>query len=255
MSLNNFLGQVFNMDAFTLVPAIPSESIDAVITDPMNGSLSKKAQYDWGPDPSGGDPEKHWEYHKPIYEEFLRVLKPGGVFAWASSIKYGGEERRGKYEGRNREWFGSHGEWVVTRRGRHVYRETYSQLWVVQSKEQQAIEPPPLLHKLVFYDRLPQPPRGFPRHPCPKPWEEIAVLIKALTKPGQVILDCFAGTGSTLVAAESLGRFWIGCEKSRYYCQLAMRELALEAKRQKWDDQGVGVLEEPVAPPFENCRM
>ena len=50
-------------------------------------------------------------------------------------------------------------------------------------------------------------------------------IIEALTTPGQVILDCFCGTGSGLVAAEKLGRLWIGCDKSRTYCQIAMREL------------------------------
>jgi DNA modification methylase len=67
-------------------------------------------------------------------------------------------------------------------------------------------------------------------HPCPKPVEEMALLIKALTEPGQIILDCFCGLGSTLVAAQQLGRRWIGCDRSRFYCQIAMRRLAELAK-------------------------
>jgi hypothetical protein len=39
------------------------------------------------------------------------------------------------------------------------------------------------------------------RHPCQKAVEEMRFLIAALTKPGQVVLDCFCGLGSTLVAA------------------------------------------------------
>ena len=63
-------------------------------------------------------------------------------------------------------------------------------------------------------------------HPCPKSVEEMIFLIESLTKPGQVILDCFCGLGSTLVAAEQLGRFWIGCDKSLTYCRWAMKRLA-----------------------------
>src|SRR5690606_33531336 len=43
--------------------------------------------------------------------------------------------------------------------------------------------------------------------------------------PGQTVLDCCCGLGSTLVAAELLGRNWIGCDLSRTYCQVAMKRL------------------------------
>jgi DNA modification methylase len=53
----------------------------------------------------------------------------------------------------------------------------------------------------------------------------MAWMIESLTKPGQVVLDCFCGLGSTLIAAEQLGRNWIGCDLSRNYCKIAMRRL------------------------------
>lgn len=95
--------------------------------------------------------------------------------------------------------------------------------WVVQTKEQQPVEHP---NNMLFrVDRdLFVPLKKL--HPCPKPIEEMAFLIEALTKPGQIILDCFCGLGTTLVAAQQLGRRWIGCDKSRTYCQIAMKRLA-----------------------------
>lgn len=63
-------------------------------------------------------------------------------------------------------------------------------------------------------------------HPCPKPVEEMLFLIDALTQPGEIILDCACGTGGTLVAVAQLSRRWIGCDKSRTYCQVAMKRLA-----------------------------
>jgi DNA modification methylase len=37
-------------------------------------------------------------------------------------------------------------------------------------------------------------------------------IVRHLSGPGQIVLDCFAGTGTTLVSAEQLGRRWIGCD-------------------------------------------
>lgn len=48
-------------------------------------------------------------------------------------------------------------------------------------------------------------------------WPSIvpAFLIELLTKPGQTILDPFAGSGATCHAANRLGRHWIGIERDR----------------------------------------
>ena len=37
-------------------------------------------------------------------------------------------------------------------------------------------------------------------------------IISASSNPGDIVLDCFAGSGTTLVAAEELGRQWIGVD-------------------------------------------
>ena len=64
-------------------------------------------------------------------------------------------------------------------------------------------------------------------HPAPFPVELPRRLIQLFSYPGETVLDPFAGTGATLLAARELGRRAIGCEISEEYCALA-REL-LEA--------------------------
>lgn len=86
-TLDRYLGKVFNADALDLLRTMPVESVDAVIADAMYG-VSKNCRYDWGHDPAQGDTVKHWQYHQPIYQECLRVLKPGGVLAWAQGAKF-----------------------------------------------------------------------------------------------------------------------------------------------------------------------
>src|SRR5262249_24514254 len=168
--------------------------------------VSRGKPYDWGHDPANGDPEKHCAYHQPIIGECRRVLKPGGVLAWGSSAKYAGKPDDGKYNGLNQQWAGPHTEWVLTRRCKPGCLQS-SHLWLVQTKEQEPITVPNC--GVIFHDRTPNMPEGYEPHPCPKPVEELLVVVEALTKPGDVILDCFCGLGSTLIAAERLGRLWI----------------------------------------------
>lgn len=63
-----------------------------------------------------------------------------------------------------------------------------------------------------------------PNHPTPKPLGLMEHLI-SYAPPG-VIADPFAGSGSTLVAARSLGRSAIGVEVKREYCDLIVSRLA-----------------------------
>lgn len=58
-------------------------------------------------------------------------------------------------------------------------------------------------------------------HPCVKPVELMANLIKMASKPGDLILDAMAGSGSSLVAAKLIGRNFIGIEKDKEYHRIA----------------------------------
>jgi DNA modification methylase len=63
-------------------------------------------------------------------------------------------------------------------------------------------------------------------HPCPKPERAWTVLCANVTREGQTILDPFAGSGTTLVAAKKLGRHFLGFEISPEYCAIARDRLA-----------------------------
>ena len=53
-----------------------------------------------------------------------------------------------------------------------------------------------------------------PRYPTQKPEAMLDRLIRASTDPGDLVLDCYAGSGSTLVAAARAGRRFIGIDRS-----------------------------------------
>lgn len=54
-------------------------------------------------------------------------------------------------------------------------------------------------------------------HPTPKPREMIERMIKASSKEGDLVLDLFAGSGTTSIVAKELGRNSIGCELNKEY--------------------------------------
>lgn len=63
-------------------------------------------------------------------------------------------------------------------------------------------------------------------HPCPKPLALMLRLVRDFTDPGDVILDPFAGSATTGVAAIQLGRRFVGWEKDRKFYRAARRRLA-----------------------------
>jgi len=65
-------------------------------------------------------------------------------------------------------------------------------------------------------------------HATPKPLDLIKNIILHSSKEGQVVLDCFMGSGTTALACKQLGRKFIGFEISPEYCKIANKRLAQE---------------------------
>jgi len=54
----------------------------------------------------------------------------------------------------------------------------------------------------------------YPRYPTEKNLDLLRTIVNASSDPEQLVLDCFCGSGTTLVAAQELGRHWIGIDDS-----------------------------------------
>jgi site-specific DNA-methyltransferase (adenine-specific) len=75
-------------------------------------------------------------------------------------------------------------------------------------------------------------------HPTPKPVSVITKLLDNLSDSGDLILDCFLGSGTTAVACKRTGRDFIGIEISPAYCETArlrilQAETGVSVKEQK----------------------
>lgn len=67
------------------------------------------------------------------------------------------------------------------------------------------------------------------KHPTQKPLRLLYRIILASTNEGDTILDPFSGSGTTGIAANLLGRKYIGIEQDEHFCELSLRRrLAIE---------------------------
>lgn len=62
-------------------------------------------------------------------------------------------------------------------------------------------------------------------HPTQKPEELVRKFVLASSQPGDLVIDPFSGSGTTVVVAEQLGRRWMGCDLNADYHQWAIARL------------------------------
>lgn len=64
------------------------------------------------------------------------------------------------------------------------------------------------------------------KHPCPKPLPLMDWLVQKFSKPNDLILDPFAGSGTSLLSAKRFGRRFIGIDLNPEYIEICKKRLA-----------------------------
>ncbi|AZN35523.1 DNA-methyltransferase [Iodobacter ciconiae] len=226
-------------DSLPFLESLPAALVDALITDPpyasgglhigsKNRSTSDKYQ-------NGGTARKYPEFtgdHRDQrthlrwmtlwLAECLRVMKDGAPIClftdWrqlpltTDALQIAGFTWRGIAV-----W--DKGEGVRPQMGRYRNQAEYI-VW--GSKGQMPNERDVGVLRGVYKEVVKQKDKF---HVTGKPTDLMRDLIK-ICKPGGLILDPFAGSGSTLVAAQMEGYHWLGCELSEEYKAIAIERLA-----------------------------
>lgn len=65
----------------------------------------------------------------------------------------------------------------------------------------------------------------YPKYPTEKSLDLLKFIIEASSNEGDLILDCFCGSGTTLIAAQSLNRNWIGIDKSSLAIKVVQKKM------------------------------
>ena len=66
---------------------------------------------------------------------------------------------------------------------------------------------------------------GNKKHPTEKPVELLKVLIENSSNEGDIIMDCFMGSGSTGIACIETNRKFLGIEIDKKYYDIAMERI------------------------------
>lgn len=67
-------------------------------------------------------------------------------------------------------------------------------------------------------------------HPTVKPIKLMAYLITLGSRPGDIVLDPFVGSGTTCIAAKMLGRKYVGIDLEKQYVKIAKARVKCAAR-------------------------
>lgn len=243
---------LFNSDWSTILPYLDSESIDCVLTDPPFGinyqnnytkELHRKIV---------GDSEQF--SYKPFAEQCFRLQKDETSFfsytGWSEYPLHFMDVRdvgflvkeplivQKRPSGKTDLYgsFQSNADWIIfATKGRFKFRQTQ----LVKNKKAGTIPNKGRNPVPQFKTRLPSCWFGesYPwstenpatntshRHPTRKTIKLMTWLLSLSTDVGDLVLDPFAGSGTTLLAAQQIGRRAIGVEIEEKYCELISSRL------------------------------
>jgi adenine-specific DNA-methyltransferase len=216
-SLPQVLESIILGDCINVMGGMPGGSFDLILTDPPYLANYRER--------SGrliaNDRDDAWLF--PAFREMHRVLKPDSL-----AVSFYGWHKADAFMGAWREaGFGIVGH-IVFRKpyassSRFLRYQHESAYLLAKGRPPFPEAPPP--------DVLDWQYTGNRHHPTQKPVKPLMQLIRAFTTQGAVVLDPFAGSGSTLVAAHKSGRRFVGIELDEAYHRAATDRLSRLGKK------------------------
>lgn len=238
--------KLFNADAFELFPKFPDESFDSIITDPpyflsndgiscQNGKMVSVNKGEWDKLSDGMTLE---QYYSKFLEESKRVLKPGGTIFVSGTLH--NIYVLGYLLEKNDFQILNNITWQKTNPAPNLSCKMFTHttetiLWARKGKKTKHYFNYDLMKEInggkqmkdvwsSSTTKLSEKKNG--KHPTQKPLWLMERLILASTKEQDLILDCFSGSGTTLLAADKLNRRAIGIEIEKIYTDLTIERFS-----------------------------
>lgn len=245
------INTIIEGDCIDILNQLPEKSVDLVFADPpYNLQLNQEL---WRPNQTKVDAvDDEWDKFDTFeaYDEFSRqwlsgcrrVLKDTGVI-WVIG-SYHNIFRVGKIIMDLGFWLLNDIIWVKTNpmpnfRGVRFTNAHETLIWAKKSKDQKAYTFNHHTMKMLNDEKQMRSDweiplcTGFERctvdgkkaHATQKPEALLYRVISATTKPGDIVLDPFFGSGTTGAVAKKLNRKWIGIEREQSYIDLAQKRI------------------------------
>jgi len=236
------MGVLYCGDALVILRQLPDESVDMILTDPpfmisQDVTIKRASHYkykgkdillDFGEwDKQWSDDDAYLDWCKVWLKECVRVLKD------YKHLLFFFDKRKISYVWEYLEGLGMVGRsplfWIKSNpcpQARKVsfMKATEMCLWFTKKEVRQGYfnwqlgqHPDYVVAPIPTHGRI---------HPTQKAEKPLEVWIKYLTGEGDVILDPFAGSGTTLVVAKRLNRRFIGIEIDEEYCKATVKRLS-----------------------------
>jgi site-specific DNA-methyltransferase (adenine-specific) len=213
-NINGFANSLINGDCIKVLKDLPNNSVDLVITDPPY--LVNYRSQDGRSFNNENPKEADWLW--PAFREIYRVLMPDSlcisfygftmlekfILAWKEAGFKPAEQIIFK-----KEYFSSVGQVSRIHEGAYILAKG------------QPSSPYIFLPSVLRWGKY----TGNKYHPTQKPVSIIKPLIEAFSKPGDIVLDPFSGSGTTALAASECGRKYIGIELDINYHILSLKRL------------------------------
>lgn len=203
--------QVLQGDCTEVMRELPAGSVDFILTDPPYITHYR--------DRSGRTVanDNNAEWLTPAVAQMFRVLKPAAFcvsfYGWNKVDLFMSAWRAAGFRPVGHIVFRKHyASSVSFLRAEHEA----AYLLAKGNVERPALPVPDVLDWRYTGNRL---------HPTQKPVGALTPLIEAFSRPGELVLDPFCGSGSTLVAAYETGRAYIGIELNGAHHRTASRRL------------------------------
>ncbi len=252
--MDKYLNKILAGDCIEVMRGIPDGSVDAVFADsPYNLQLGVKTLYrpedqtaaravrdSWD---SFESPDEYDKFTRQWVAECKRILKPDGAFWTIGS--YHNIFRIGAILQDLGFWILNDIVWVKTNpmpnfRGTRFTNAHETLIWATPTKTGKYTFNYETMKKLnggkqmrsdwdinicLGEERI-KDANGKSLHNTQKPLDLLRRVILATTKPGDIILDPFIGSGTTAAAAHELGRNFIGIEREESYVSAARERVA-----------------------------
>jgi site-specific DNA-methyltransferase (adenine-specific) len=204
---------ILHADCNKALPTLKNESVSFILTDPPYLVRYKPRD---GRAVSGDD---NAAWLKPAFAQMYRVLQSDGFcftfYGWPHADRFMEAFRAAGYRPVGHFSFPKQ---YVSSVG-HV--RCQHECGYLLAKGNPARPRHPLSDVIQWSDNT-----GNKLHPTQKPISILLPLVETYSAPQETVLDPFAGSGSTLMAAKSLGRSYIGIELDAKYHAVASRRLA-----------------------------